>query len=831
MNKRIQGLSGVWRFLWIRFHYFIPILFIVLVGVLAFMFWDLPSLASIPEHLNQPSVRITDRNGRPLYEILPKQDGRNAVLSFDKIPQCMKDATIAVEDKNFYVNPGVDLQGIVRAFWINLRGGETIAGGSTITQQVARTLLLSQDERTERTLRRKLREAVLAWQMTRHFSKEEILALYLNQVNYGGMAYGVEAASQTYFGKPASELLLPECALLAGLPQAPGLYNPFTNPDLAKERQAVVLGLMQSQGYISEQEQAEAESAPLSYNPIPYPIEAPHFVWIVRDQLDRLFAEGKLDPRQSLIIRTTLDLDLQHTAETAVTRQIDTFKQEDPVTSHNVNNAAVVALDPHTGEILALVGSADYFDASIFGAVDMATSPRQPGSSFKPFIYAQALDPHQSEPWTAATAILDVTNTFITHDGSPYTPRNYDGREHGPVSVRQALASSLNVPAVLALNKVGIENTTSLAQRLGITSLENPQEYDLSLALGGGTISLLQLSTAYATFANEGVFTGDYAILDVHDADGNLLYTQEHTRPQQIFDSRVTWLISDILSDDRARSLGFGLNSTLKLDRAAAVKTGTTTNFHDNWTIGYTPDLLVGVWVGNSNYEAMQNVTGLTGAAPIWHEIMRTALQGRPDKPFVRPDGLVQVEVCDLSGLMPTPACPHTRLEWFIEGTQPMEYDTFYKQVWIDTLTGQLATDVTPADRRQSRTVLDLPVTTQGWARAQGLPLLADLASSADFVQGGAISLVSPLPNTTYRLDPNFEQSAQQLLVEAAAGQGLTDVTLWVDGNLLSTLNTAPYQAWWPLAQGEHRFWAQGVTSAGETVTSEMVRITVVTDQ
>ena len=830
MKEHIQRPS-IWHFVKTKLKFVILGFLVVFLGVLYFVFKDLPSLDSLSEGLNQPSVRITDRNGRLLYEILPQEGGRNAVLSVDKIPQCMKDATVAVEDKNFYTNPGVDFGGIIRAFWINLRGGETIAGGSTITQQVARTLLLSQDERTERTLRRKLREAVLAWQLTRRFSKEEILALYLNQVNYGGMAYGVEAAVRTYFGKPATGLLLPECALLAGLPQAPGLYNPFTNPDLAKERQDVVLGLMQAQGFISEQEQAEAQSAPLSYNPTPYPIEAPHFVWIVRDQLDRLFAEGKLDPRQSLVVRTTLDLDFQHTAEAAVTRQMDAFKQEDPVTGHNVNNAAVVALDPHTGEIQALVGSADYFDAAIFGAVDMATSPRQPGSSFKPFIYAQTLDPHQPEPWTAATAIMDVTSTFITHDGSPYTPRNYDGREHGPVSVRQALASSLNVPAVLALDKVGIENTTSLAQRLGITSLENPQEYDLSLALGGGTISLLQLTTAYATFADQGIFTGNYAILDVRDADGNLLYTQDRTPPQQIFDPRVTWLISDILSDDRARILGFGLNSTLKIDRTAAVKTGTTTNFHDNWTIGYTPDLLVGVWVGNSNYEAMRNVTGLTGAAPIWHEIMRTVLQGHPDQSFVRPEGLVQVEVCDLSGLLPTPACPHTKLEWFIDGTQPTEPDTFYKQVWIDAATGQLATDATPAERRQQRTVLDLPVAAQPWARAQGLPLLADLASSADSSQGAVISLLSPRPNTTYRFDPNFDQSAQQLLVEAVAGQGITDVTLWVNGNLLATLEAAPYQAWWPLTVGEHRFQAQSVTSTGETVTSDVVTITVVKDK
>jgi penicillin-binding protein 1C len=820
---------------------FVLLVFMVLVlGGLYFIFNGLPSLDSLPEHLIQPSLRITDRNGRILYEILPEEGGRHAVLSFEKIPQCMKDATVAVEDQNFYQNPGVDIQGIIRALWINLRGGETIAGGSTITQQVARNLLLDENERFERSLRRKLREAVLAWQLARRFSKEEILAMYLNQVNYGGMAYGVEAASQTYFGKSAANLLLPECALLAGLPQAPGLYNPFTNPELARERQGIVLGLMQAQGYISEQEQAEATSAPLSYNPAPYPIEAPHFVWIVRAELDRLFAAGSLDPRRSLVVRTTLDLDFQHAAESAVTRQIQAFRQEDPITGHNVNNAAAVALDPQTGEILSLLGSADYFDASIFGAVDMATAPRQPGSSFKPFIYAQALDPNRPDYWTAATAIIDVTSTFVTHDGTPYTPVNYDGREHGPVSARQALASSLNVPAVITLDKVGIENTTSLARRLGITSLENPQDYDLSLALGGGTISLLQLSTAYATFANEGIFTSNYAILDVRDADGNLLYTQERKAPQQVFDPRVTWLINDILSDDRARALGFGLNSTLKLERTAAVKTGTTTNFHDNWTIGYTPDLLVGVWVGNSNYEAMRNVTGLTGAAPIWHEIMRTILQGQPERSFVRPEGLVQVEVCDLSGLLPTPACPHTKLEWFIEGTQPSEYDPFYKQVWVDVLTGQLATEATPPERRLSRSVLDLPLAAQGWARAQGLTLVGDLESSAISDQPApatprgpglsAISLLSPLPNTTYRIDPNFDQSAQQVLVEAVAGQGIINITLWVDGELLTMPESAPYQSWWPLSRGEHRFWAEGLNAAGETVTSDVVVITVVTD-
>jgi penicillin-binding protein 1C len=796
--------------------------------VLVYVFWDLPSIDSLSAYLNTPSIRITDRDGRLLYEILPEVGGRNAVLAFEGIPQCMKDATIAVEDKNFYTNPGVDLQGIVRALWLNLRGGGTVAGGSTITQQVARSLLLSQDERTEISLRRKLREAVLALELTRTLTKDQILALYLNQVYYGGMAYGVEAAAQTYFGKPAAELLLPECALLAGLPQSPGLYNPFTNPDLAKGRQEIVLGLMEGQGYVTHDQRLAAESAPIGYNPVPYPIEAPHFIWIVKDQLDALAADGMLDPGQTLVVRTTLNLDDQHVAEQILTRHIEAFKPKEGEISHNVNNAALVALDPRTGEILALVGSAGYFEASIHGAVDMATSPRQTGSAFKPIIYALALDPTRPGTWTAATPLMDVTTTFITHDGAPYTPKDYDGREHGLVPVREALASSLNIPAVKTLNEVGIENTLNLADRLGITSLGDPQSYDLSLALGGGQMSLLQLSTAFAALADGGLYTGNYAILDIRDADGKLIYTQQKTPPLQVLDPRVAFLISDILSDDRARQTGFGLNSTLKIDRVAAVKTGTTTNFHDNWTIGYTPDLLVGVWVGNSGYEAMHNVTGLTGAAPIWHDAMRTLLNGKPDRPFVRPDGLNQVEVCDLSGLLPSPFCQHTRTEWFIAGTEPTQPDTVYQQVFVDALTGLPASEATPQDRRKPVIVLDLPVEVQAWARTQGWPLLADFDQITPSQNADRLVLVSPTPNTTYRITPNLDPASQQISVEAAAGGSFSQVTIYVDGNPLQTFAASPFRSWWQLAAGEHQFWAEGVSPDGDVVKSEVVTISVI---
>lgn len=783
--------------------YFVFLLFLIAtVSGLLFVFYDLPSIDSLPENLNQPSVRITDRNGKLLYEVIPADGGRNAVLSVENIPQCMKDATIAVEDKNFYQNPGVDIGGIVRAVWINLRGGETLSGGSTITQQVARTLLL-RDEVAERTLRRKLRETVLAWQLTREYSKDEILALYLNQIYYGGMAYGIEAASQTYFGKPASELLLPECAMLAGLPQTPGVYNPFTNPDLALERQRVVLGLMEKNGFITSQQRTDAENSPLSYNPAPYPIQAPHFVWMVMDVLDELYAAGQLSMDESLVIRSTLNADIQEAAEQIVKRRIEHFKPLEGGVNPNVNNAALIAIDPRTGEILSLIGSADYFDESIYGALNMVTSPRQTGSAFKPIIYAAALDPARADAWTAGTSILDVTTTFVTKDGQPYVPVNYDGKEHGYVTVREALGSSLNVPAVLTLQNIGVKDVIALANQLGVKSLRDPQQYDLSLALGGGEMSLLELSRAYAALANEGRFTGTSLILDVRDADGNILYVPEKQTLRQVIDPLVAWLISDILSDDRARSIGFEVNSVLKIDRVAAVKTGTTTNFHDNWAIGYTPDMLVGVWVGNSDHQAMHNVTGLTGAAPIWAETMRAILQGQPDKKFTQPRGLIQVEVCDLSGLLPTAACPHTRTEWFINGTQPKIFDNFYLQ----TDTGEI--------------VLDLPVEAQDWARSQGLRLM-DVANSTI-----GLTLTSPVNNTTYRITSDLDLSAQQVAVSALTDTDLTQLTFFVDGLEIVSFSSPPFQTWWTLSVGVHRFWAEGLAVNGELLRSSEVTITV----
>ncbi|MCC6955772.1 MAG: transglycosylase domain-containing protein, partial [Anaerolineales bacterium] len=638
----------------------------VLLVALAFsglgVFWlyrDLPDVDTLPARLHTPSVRILDRNGRLLYEALDEQSGRHTVVALERIPLACQSAAVATEDRSFYRNPGFDLRGVLRSVWINLRGGEALAGGSTITQQAARNLLMDDKERGERTLRRKLREVILAWELTRKFSKDDILAMYLNQTYYGGMAYGIEAAAQTFFGKPVERLDLAECALLAGLPQAPALYNPFSDLEAARKRQAIVLGLMEEAGMISPEERSLAERERLVFAEQPYPIEAPHFVMQVRSQIDGLLSQQEVYDLGGLEVRTTIDLDWQKHAERAVLRQIEAMQRSNQGLGHDMNNAALVALDPKNGDILAMVGSPDYFDPEHGGAINMALSPRQPGSALKPLVYAAALDPHEAGGgWTAATMLLDVQTAFVTRAGKAYVPANYDLREHGPVLLREALGSSLNIPAVRTLEHVGLDQLFSLSRKMGLTTLGDPQEYDLSVALGGGAVRLLDLTSAYAAFASEGVRVQPRYILEISDLGGNEVYKAPDPARTRIIDARVAWLISDILSDNNARRLGFGANSVLRLDRPAAVKTGTTTNFHDNWTIGYTPDLVVGVWAGNTDYKPMREVNGLTGAAPIWHEFMRTVLAGRPKDWFVRPQGLVQVEVCALSGLLPTESCP-----------------------------------------------------------------------------------------------------------------------------------------------------------------------------
>lgn len=788
------------------------------VGLYGWLFADLPDVGEINGRLHPPTVRITDRHGRPLYDMIDSESGRNMVLMLNEMPLALQQATIVTEDKTFYENPGVDVVGILRALWINVQGGEVLAGGSTITQQVARNLLLDVEERTEVTLRRKLRESWLAWRLSQELEKGDILALYLNEMYFGGMAYGVEAAAQTYFGKTAVNLTLAESALIAGLPQAPSLYNPFVNPEAAKKRQEVVLDLMLKEEAITVEQHELAMREPLFYAARPYPVAAPHFVMMVQSEVDHLFTEIERYESGGLTVRTTLDLDWQEHAESIVREQIHRLNAPlDGGPGHHAHNAALVAMDPNSGQVMALVGNPDYFDTEANGAMNMALMPRQPGSALKPIVYAATMDPEREQPWTPATVLFDVRTVFMTHEEEPYVPVNFSRNENGPVLLRQALGSSLNIPAVLALDAVGVKNAMGLAEDMGINTLGEPNDYDLSFALGGGPVRLFDLTTAYAAFANGGSRIEPSLILDVTDAAGKVVYRQETADLVRVLDERVAWLVNNMLSDNGARVLSFGENSILKLDRMAAVKTGTTNDFHDNWTVGYTPDLVVGVWVGNANNQPMRGVTGVSGAGPIWHYFMRTVLAGVAERPFTQPPGMVQVEVCTLSGLLPTEDCPYRKWEWFVEGTQPTEFDSFYRRV--------------AAAVGESQVVLDLPPLLHPWAREEGLVLLDDLLVVGEVGEETAVfplHLVSPDANMTYRLSPTMPDAAQQLHFEAVSRADFDNISIWIDGEMLAAFTLPPYEVWWQLTPGVHTVWVEGVDNNGVLVVSDSVSFEVV---
>jgi 1A family penicillin-binding protein len=800
----------------------IPVALIVFVYV--WLFADLPSIDRLQAGLALPSTRIFDRNGRLLYEILPPEGGRNTAISLDAIPQHCVHAVISTEDANFYNHPGVDITGIVRALSINLRGGEVIAGGSTITQQVARNLLLEPEQRLERSLRRKLRESILAIRLQNAYSKDDILTLYLNQTYFGNLAYGIEAAARAYFGKGAAELSLAECALLAGVIQSPVAYDPLTQLEAAIERQDNVLRLMVQNGYINAGEADVARGDELQFAASPFPIEAPHFVMAVWTQLQRDYPEqlysGGLD------VITTVDLDWQNTAQATVQRQLE-YLNHPPFETRvpaNANNAALVAIDPYTGQVLTMLGSPDYFDDAIDGAVNAAVAMRQPGSALKPFTYAAAFDPLQPEPWTAATMLLDVETPFVTRRLESYTPANFALVEHGPVLIREALASSFNIPAVVTLEHIGVPTLVQFLADAGVETLAENPNVDLAITLGGGEVRLLDLTRAYSIFANGGFRVEPVFILKVSDHAGSVIYEwQPPQLNQRVIDERVAFLVTDILSDNEARIPAFGPNSALNIARPAAAKTGTTTDFRDNWIVGYTPNLVVGVWVGNADNTPMREVTGVSGAAPIWNDFMRNVLLGQPELEFTRPEGLVQQEVCALSGLLPTPACPLRRMEWFIEGTVPTQPDNLYQIFAIDRETGLLADETTPPERLVDQVFIVLPQEARDWAARNGLrqPPIGAHIINPDEDEG--LRLLEPDPHTSFEISPITPIETQRLRLTVGAPPGTQSVTYIMDGEVLGTVDSEPWVLWWTLEYGEHELVATAVLGDGRQQTSDPI--------
>jgi 1A family penicillin-binding protein len=668
------------------------------------------------------STKIYDREGGLLYELFDPQWGRRTRVPLERISPYLIQATIATEDRYFYQHPGFDPLSIARAIWYAISEREVVSGASTITQQVTRSILLDPAERTQRTFSRKIREAILAAEITRRYPKDTILEIYLNQIFYGHLAYGIEAAAETYFGKSADQLSLAEAALLAGLPQAPALYDPYANPEAAKKRQAVVLGLMVEAGYITPAQAEAAKAEELHYVLQRFSIRAPHFVMYVRQLLEQEYGAEALY-KGGLRVYTTLDPRLQAIAERVAKDHVQSLANK------HVTNAALVALQPETGEVLAMLGSVDFFDEEIDGQVNVALRLRQPGSSIKPITYVAAFE----KGWTPATLIWDVPTEFPDGANPPYKPKNYDNKFHGPVLLRTALGSSYNIPAVKALQFVGLPDMLAMAHRLGITSLNRP-DYGLSLTLGGGDVTLFEMVGAYAVFANGGVRVPPVAIARVEDSGGRVIKEYRVPQGEQVISPQHAYLITHILADNEARTPAFGANSVLKLSRPAAVKTGTTDDWRDGWTIGYTPPsspptlggkeggLACGVWVGNSDNSPMDRVPGIVGAAPIWHNFMEEALADTPPRDFTRPSGIVTAEICALSGARPSVVCPKRKTEIFVAGTEPSDpSQDFHQLVRICTVTGQRATEFCPENAVVEKYFEVYPEEYRWWAEEHGI--------------------------------------------------------------------------------------------------------------
>jgi membrane peptidoglycan carboxypeptidase len=764
-------------------------------GVYGYVTRDLPEADKIQQaEENFETTVIYDSSGQTaLYEVIDPHAGDRSWVSLDDISPYFICAAVALEDKTFFTNPGVDVEGLARAVRDNLQGKGN-PGGSSITQQLIKNVIIPEERRVVGEegpvlddYVRKGQEVVLAYDITRRYSKDQILEWYLNTNFYGNLAYGIEAAAQVYFGKNAADLTLAEAAMLAPIPQSPGI-TPLS-PDekireSAKNRQAttldrIVIDRCRGVGVEITEEDAEAAKAEeLPYRKLEqrFDIQVPHFSTYVLRTLEadkELYGlTSDMIYRGGLKVYTTIDLDMQHQAECAARVQVALLQGQDRETAraaggpdciaadylyplrerdigvdHNVSNAAVVVMRPRTGEVLAMVGSLDYWDESIDGKFNVAADAlRQPGSSFKPFTYVTLLSnpnyPDDPTRYNAATMFLDVRQAFAQSGQAPYVPENYDREYHGPQRLRNALGRSYNIPAVEAMSLAGIDEVLRTSHAMGIETLDRGLDYyGLSLTLGGGEVHLMDMVYAFSVFANGGYMYGvekppsqvrigfreldPVVIKRIEDRDGQVVweFSEETLQGRQVLEPRLAYLMNDILSDRGARCRAFGCPNALELNtesgepRPAVAKTGTTNNYVDAWTVGYTPQIAVGVWLGNSDNTWMKNTPGSKGAAPIWNAVMSYALRDEPVVAFSRPDGFIEMSVCDKSGLLPTANCP-TVTEMFIPGTEPTEPDNIYKLIAINRETGKLATVYTPPELVEEKVYEIYPPEAQDWVVA-----------------------------------------------------------------------------------------------------------------
>ncbi len=789
---------------------------VTLVGtatLFAYYSKDLPTPGKIAARTVVQSTQILDRNGKLLYEIHGEQN-RN-VIPLDQIPKVAQQATLAAEDADFYREHGFSLRGIIRAAFINAFTRSATHGGSTITQQYVKNALLTSEKR----ISRKIKELILSVELESIYTKDQILAFYLNEIPYGSSAYGIQTAAHTYFNKDAKDLDLAESAVLAALVNAPTYYSPYGNhKDELIKRQHYVIDRMVTLGMVSQEAGEQAKAQSLAFATQSNGIKAPHFSLYVKQLLVDSYGEKEVE-QGGLKVTTSLDLDVQQQAEQAIS---DNLSQ---ITRNGGSNAALVAMDPRTGQVIAMVGSVDYFDTDHDGNVNVAVANRQPGSSFKPLVYATAF----KGGYNPAFTLWDVPTDF-----GNYRPNNFDGNFRGPVSMRSALQNSLNVPAVKTLALVGVEDALKTAHELGITTLNDPTRYGLSLVLGGGEVRLLDMVSAYSTFANQGVNRDGTVILKIQDSTGKVLEQFDENRgKRQVLDPQVAYQLSNVLSDNNARASVFGTRSPLAFgNRPVAAKTGTTENFRDAWTMGYVPNLAVGVWVGNNDGRVMHSgADGVVVAAPIFHQFLVSALGNQVIEQFPRPAGIRDVTVDKFSNKLPTDQSPETLTDIFAAWQVPTEQDTIHVKVNLNKQNGLLATQYTPAELVEERLFTNLHAEMPGnpnwespvleWAKGHGITVSnPPTEQDATYTEASRPTLTFTSPTNDQAMSGPFTAT-----VTTGGSVDIRQVELLLDGSSLGTKTATPYQFGVNtsgLAIGTHTLKTIGTDVNGGTVTTSV---------
>ncbi len=760
---------------------------LIILGLFFYYSSQVPTREEILASSEGQSTKIYDRTGKVvLYDL--SGDVNKIWIPLDQIPQHVRWALIAMEDDKFYSHHGFDVPALIKAVLHEFLGIGPPRGGSTITQQLVKNVLLS----PERTYKRKFKELILAYQLEKKFSKDEILELYFNVVPYGSTAYGIEAAAELYFGKPASQLDLAEGAVLAAMLKATTYYSPYgSHVDELFKRQQIVLDKMAKLGYISQAEAEQAKQEKLTFKKFKQSIKAPHFVMYIKEMLAEKYGNEVLE-KGGLKVITSLDWEKQQIAEEAVEQGVERNEQR-----YGAHNAALASINAKTGEVLAMVGSRDYFNEEYDGAVNVTMRPRQPGSSFKPIVYAAAF----IKGFSPKTILFDTLTKFKTEAGEDYEPHNYNDEEHGPVSIRQALAGSLNIPAVKTIYLTGIKNVLDLAERMGYSTFQDRSRFGLSLVLGGGEVKLIEHVKAFAVFANNGRRHNLHYILKVEDKDGKVLeeFKPEDEIGEEVLDANVAKMINSILSDDEARAFVFGRGSKLTLpDRPVAAKTGTTNDYRDGWTIGYTPSIVTGVWVGNNDNSPMKGAAaGGNVAAPIWHEYMSRVLKDSPVEQFEQPEfkelpdkpmlngeigQKVVVKIDKASGKLATDLTPPS----FIEEKTYQELHCILHYVNKDNILGPI-----PEHPEEDPQYENWEAAVRKWAEENGMEAAEDLPTEYDDLHvpenKPKLQIISPTNGT------NFTQPNLNVQVQVNTPRAISRVEYYLDNQLLETVKTWPY--------------------------------------